>query len=148
MLMQSQDQQFSSGKCETMKSSKICNFDPKASESCQNFNISNVGYQFPPNSPIMQFDTTPTQSLEHAQKDQYTVRINQKGNHYLCFIFQITCHIDKSTIRQQSCTQPYQSFDGFTISIQSLLGQKNQHNFGVSLYVKVHVSQAFHLQSN
>ena len=29
-----------------IESWKICNFDPKASESCYNFNISNVGYYF------------------------------------------------------------------------------------------------------
>ena len=32
--------QVSSGNCETMESWKICKFDPKASESWQNFNIS------------------------------------------------------------------------------------------------------------
>ena len=58
------------------------------------------------------------------------------------FVFYIS---NISIFRLQSCTQPYQSFDGFTISIQSLLGQKNQHNFGMSLHVKVHVSQALHL---
>ena len=32
------------GNCETTESWKICNFYPKASESCWDFNISNVGY--------------------------------------------------------------------------------------------------------
>ena len=36
--------QVSSGNCETMESWKICNFVLEASESCQNFNISNEGY--------------------------------------------------------------------------------------------------------
>ena len=30
--------------CKTVESWKFFNFDPKASESCQNFNISNIGY--------------------------------------------------------------------------------------------------------
>ena len=34
----------SSGNCETMESLKIGNFNPKASESLENFNISNVGF--------------------------------------------------------------------------------------------------------
>ena len=29
---------------ETMESWKMCNFDPKASESCENLNLSNAGY--------------------------------------------------------------------------------------------------------
>ena len=36
--------QVSSGNFETMESLNICNFDLKAMKSCQNFNISNVGY--------------------------------------------------------------------------------------------------------
>ena len=36
--------QVSFGNCETMEAWTICSFDTKASESYQNFNISNVGY--------------------------------------------------------------------------------------------------------
>ena len=36
--------QVSSGNRETMELLKICSFDPKALESCENFNVSNVGY--------------------------------------------------------------------------------------------------------
>ena len=36
--------QVSSGNPETMELLKICNFDPKALESCENFNVSNVDY--------------------------------------------------------------------------------------------------------
>ena len=37
--------QVSSGNRETMELLKICSFDPKALESCENFNVSNVGYR-------------------------------------------------------------------------------------------------------
>ena len=33
-----------SGNYKTMESLKMCNFDPKASESCENLNLSNAGY--------------------------------------------------------------------------------------------------------
>ena len=36
--------QVSSGICETMELWKICDFFTEASEFCQNFEISNVGY--------------------------------------------------------------------------------------------------------
>ena len=37
--------QVSSGNRETMELLKICSFDPKALEKCENFNVSNVGYR-------------------------------------------------------------------------------------------------------
>ena len=70
--------QVSSGNRETMELLKICSFDPKALESCENFNVSNVGccklvslvrgFWFGQVKPVESVEVSPTLGLPYLYK--------------------------------------------------------------------------------
>ena len=70
--------QVSSGNRETMELLKICTFDPKALESCENFNVSNVGhcklvslvrgFWFGQVKPVESVEVSPTLGLPYLYK--------------------------------------------------------------------------------